>query len=237
VFGPTDGTRRAAARVIRKNRPLGLAAALVVLAGCFSPKYPGAGDPILLAAGDALVFGHLRIVADGREVFPQRPNLRDELIGPPVPDVRPSLFRVEENERAIYARLDDDGRFYWVVPRGTYLVYVSRGAPELTNVPVAAFQVMPRDEAVYVGTLVLRTSAGPSAADQPFDWDLDGVDVADDLDPARVALARRHPQFGGRVAKRLLVYDSELPDLFADYSRRRCARILERCGIRLQDSD
>ncbi|MBI1850061.1 MAG: hypothetical protein HYR85_06930 [Planctomycetes bacterium] len=211
----------------------GLVAVLVVLAGCFTPKYPRAGEAIPLAADEALVFGRLRIIADGREVFMRRPDLLEELIGPPIPDVKPSIFHVEKNERAIYASLDEDGRFYWILPRGTHLVYVTHGDSVFTNVPVAAFQVAPGDQAVYVGTLTMRTSAGPNAARQPLDWELAGIGIADDFAVERAMLARRNPQFDRRVEKRVFVSDPELPDLFGDYSRHRCEQILARCGVHL----
>jgi hypothetical protein len=153
----------------------------------------------------AVVIGRIMQVEDGTEQ-----DMRNPWYGPP----GLILFRVESRQVYVSATVaDKDGNFYWLLPRGTYLMarYQYRVLP---MAPRTAFQVPPGPGAVYVGTLRIeidtvhgflflgRAQKGPER-----------IAVLDEFEQARTALATRNPQVPQQVTKHLMVHSVLLPAL------------------------
>ena len=162
------GPRRALAR--RADRAawfgfswnvIGVMFALAVLPGCVSVHYQRPGSQILPRAGEALVFGRVRLFHDGREYFPWDVSL----VAPPVgTDTERHLWLLRLGRRAVSAELhpDPDGSLaIWLSPGDYALLGAAKistlGAPPyevvaLVRVPVGAV-------AAYAGDLNLKTKS------------------------------------------------------------------------------
>jgi hypothetical protein len=177
---------------------LGLVAIVAVaLAGCAGTmREPEPGRPLALSEETALVFGRIALAEDGRPVA---------LGGWSGPSAEALFLRLDGDGEETSASIGEDGRFYLIVPRGTYLLaQVSRRLD-----PKAAFRVPAGADAYYLGALRLNVKGEPLLLGRTYS--LKGVEVDDEFDAARQALARRFPAFDGSVEKSLLVHSDEIP--------------------------
>lgn len=208
--------------------PLLLACAIA--SGCVAVRSPRAGEPIDLAADEVLVFGRLRVADRGVELFPPQIDF-DPLSQRGQVDFRPSLFQVETGKRALRPALEPDGTFWWILPRGTYLLFHTPPGTLLRNEVLAGFQIQAPTRAVYVGILDLDITSDPHSG-PPAEYSIARLGIGDEFASAAAVLRRRHSSFDATPAKALLFDDPEFPSLFDDYSESRCARILARHGLR-----
>ena len=121
------------------------------------------------------------------------------------PSAEALFLRLDGEGEEASVSIGEDGRYYLLVPRGTYLLaQVSRRFD-----PRAAFRVPDGDDACYLGTLRLDVTSEPLLVGRSYS--LKGVRVTDGIDEARRALAQRFPAFEGSVGKSLLVHSEEIP--------------------------
>ena len=203
--GPPQGPGHARAPRSGASRSVvGLRAALVMaaivavaLAGCAGAmRGREPGKPLALSADTALVFGRIEIEEDGRPVA---------FGGWSGPSAEALFLRLDGEGEEASVSIGEDGRYYLLVPRGTYLLaQVSRRFD-----PRAAFRVPDGDDACYLGTLRLDVTSEPLLVGRSYS--LKGVRVTDEFDEARRALAQRFPAFKGSVGKSLLVHSEEIP--------------------------
>lgn len=210
----------------RARAPAALAAGLglLALAACFAPRTLGPGEAARLEPGECLVLGRLRVVFAGLDVSRPAHDLAEALVVAQAPLVKLSLFHVERSKRALYVPLESDGTFGWVLPQGSYLVYVTPPGPPAHNVVVAAFRVPPGVPCLDVGCLVLGIAPGGSDGG-PEDYAVLAARVE-----AASAPRALPPDLEGEPRREPMFTDAELFGLFDDYSRARCERILARHG-------
>jgi len=153
----------------------------------------------------AVVIGRIAQVEDGKEQ-----NMRPPWYERGLPGI--ALYRVETGQWFGGATVaDKDGNFYWLLPRGTYLMVQYRYRV-LPMEPRTAFQVPPGLGAVYVGTLRIeidtvhgflflgRAQKGPER-----------IAVLDEFERARTVLETPNPQVAQQVTKHLMVHSLLLP--------------------------
>lgn len=216
--------------VARDMLPRGTALLLALLAGCMSVQVPRPGEAIHLDPDHVLVYGRMTVSDHGRPIVPRPSPIFEAISGVDDPRVRLSLFHVENGEKAVFPEVGDDGTFWWILPRGTYLVFHTPPGPLEHNEVLAAFQTPPDADGVCVGALVLDVQGDPGTGGF-VPYLVANVDTVDDCDAEQTALLARHPGFAGRLGKAVLVADTEFSSLFADYSRARCEKILARHAI------
>jgi hypothetical protein len=204
--------------------------ALTLLAGCMTVEVPRPGEALHLDKDHVLVYGRMTASDHGRPIVPKPPPIFEAVSGVDDPRVRLSLFHVENGEKAVFPEVADDGTFWWILPRGTYLVFHTPPGPFEHNEVLAAFQTPPDADAVCVGTLALEVQGDPGTGGF-VPYLVSNVDTLDDYDANGTALLARHPDFAGRLAIAAMVADPDLAFLFADYSRARCEKILARHAI------
>jgi hypothetical protein len=221
------------------NRRLisGLALLSLVLSACLHVKYPNPGQPVKTAESEALVFGSIIVMDRGYKIEPWSFNLTEAFFAGEKPEIRLSIFRIESNQRSIYARIDSDGSFYWIVPSVTYLIYHSRIDQQPVNEPLAAFQVPNDAQAVYLGTMTMHIESNYNTGSGKQDYEVTTIQIEDEFDRAKQSLIGRHPDFTGTIVKHLLIYDPSLQELFQDYSKRECEKMLNRHGLYLLNPD
>jgi len=222
VIGPRFGAAAAASVV-----------PLLAFLGCMTVKYPRTGDVLAPGADEALVFGRVRVIDCGAEITPWNDEFWEMLSPYQEPAILLSVFHVERGKRGILPRLEPDGRFSWIIPRGTYLLYHTRPESPVPNEPLAAFQVPPGPAAVYLGVLTMQIESEPDSETGEPRYSLAAVEVADEFPIARDLLLARYRVAGEDIARSPMVCDPALRTLFEDYSRRRCEEILNAHGIRL----
>lgn len=201
---------------------------------CVSVGIPRSGEPLQLEQGKVLVFGKLRVSEGPRSVVPLGGGVGELLFPGGVAHFKLSLFAVETGKKALYPSYESDGTFWWILPRGTYLVFHTPTGPGAYNEVLAAFQTPREESSVYVGTLALEidTAAGK---DYDVEYAATGVRIDDEFASACADLMRRFPRGGGTPRRSLMFSDPELPPLLSSWSRGRCDRILADHGLRAFD--
>jgi hypothetical protein len=208
---------------------------LPLLSACLPLRYPPpAGVPFAPAPGETLVLGSLLFHDGDREIHPFGADLHEalaEALGEVrVPRVNLGLLQVESGRKAPFPRVGGDGSFAWLLPPGSYLLYVARTAPHPSNEAVAAFRVPPGVAALRVGTVTLRLDTEGVTEREPDGYAVEAVTVDPGGGPPPEAL----PLLDVPVTEGRLVYDPSFgasPGLLQDYSRERAAAILRRHGI------
>jgi len=205
----------------------------IASAACLTMKYPEPGQPVRTSEGEALAFGRIMVIDRDHEIEPWNSALRDALFAGEKPEIRLSLFLIESNRRAIYVRIEPDGSFFWILPRGTYLLYHSRIDQQPPNEPLAAFQVPPEAHAVYLGTMTMHIESNENGTTGKQDYEVANTQITDELERAQQGLVGRFPDPIGSTARKLMIDDPSLRNLFQDYSKRECEKKLNQHGIYL----
>ena len=156
-----------------------------------------------LAPGEALIFGRMRMIDNGKE--------KESYIST-TEQLDIMLIRIEDEQALAVRRVKPDGTFLWKVPRGTYLLtrlrwWEFRGWFPMH--PQIAFQVGPDAEAYYLGTLRIDAEIERSALSVKIKRFT--IAVADEYGQDVQLLTRQLPSFQGRVEKALMVHDARIP--------------------------
>ncbi|HOD36107.1 MAG TPA: hypothetical protein PLR20_09585 [Syntrophales bacterium] len=218
---------------MRKTGLIVLILAVFVLTGCVWLRYPEPGEPLGKLGDRALVYGKITIKEGGKEFKPWSSNLLDVLATFGRPNVDFSIFWVEAGARGFSVAVEGDGHFYWIIPRGTYLLYHTCLDPLPSNEAFAAFQVPARGDAVYAGTLIVHVESEYESSSDEIGFRVTAVEVEDAYEEELKILRKRHPGLALDVTKILARYDPVFPGLFKDYDRYQCERILNRNGLTL----
>jgi hypothetical protein len=202
-------------------------------AACLQVRYPEPRRPVGTAEGAALAIGRIAVIDREYEIEPWNHDLREGLFAAEKPVIRLSLFHIEANRRAIDVRVEPDGSFFWILPPGTYLIYHSRVDRQPPNKPLAAFQIPPAARAVYLGTMEMHIESNYNKQTGRQDYDLVDIGIKDEFERAKQGLAWRHPDFAAQPERKLMITDPSLRDLFQDYSKRGCEKVLNQHGLQL----
>lgn len=176
------------------------------------------GKPLSLSENEAVVFGKVRFIEKG-ETNPWG-----------VPVVL-TLFHVESEKYNTYVLVEKDGSFFWIVPRGTYIISEIKGY-EFTILPQIAFQAPLEADAYYLGTLIIDLETRKILAVR-YIKKLNDIRVEDEFDKARDALMNRNPDFTGKVGKNQMIYDTSIPIDTSLYTQRKLLGILNAIGFGL----
>jgi hypothetical protein len=216
----------------RATLRLACAGLLALLTACVSVEAARPGKAIEPRPGKTLVFGRIRVFADGREYRPWDPA---SLITP-VPYL--ALLRLGPRRIAPGMPLRNDGSFYWWLPAGDYAL-IGNGHDVLSgrssdlerqDMQVLALLRVPADVvASYAGALVLEFASIDVHRDQRVEYDFGRERVDDERVAAEAELQRLFGAPAGQLAVRLMCAGAGLP-AFTD------PRLFER-GHALLDAD
>ena len=156
-----------------------------------------------LAPGEALIFGRMRMIDNGKE---------KESYASATEQLDMMVYRIEDELALAVRRVKEDGTFLWKVPRGTYLLtrlrwWEFRGWFPIR--PQIVFQVGPDAGAYYLGTLRIEAEIERSALTVKIKRFT--IAVADEYGQDVQLLTRQLPNFQGRVEKALMVHDARIP--------------------------
>jgi hypothetical protein len=149
------------------------------------------------------------------------------------PNVDLSIFWVEAGARGFSVTIEGDGHFYWIVPRGTYLIYHTYLDPLPNNEAFAAFQVPAQGDAVYAGNLIVHVESEYESSSEEIGFHVIEVEIEDAFEEELKIFHKRHPGLPVEVTKVLARYDPFFLNLFNDYDRYQCEKILNRNGLSL----
>ncbi len=218
---------------MRKIGLILLILAVFLFTGCVWLKYPEPGEPLGKLGDRALVYGKITVKERGKEFKPWSSNLLDVLTTFGKPNVDFSIYWVEAGARGFSVAIESDGHFYWIIPRGTYLLYHTYLDPLPNNEAFAAFQVPARGDAVYTGTLIVHVESEYESSSDEIGFRVTAVEIEDAYEEELKILRKRHPGLALDVTKILARYDPVFPNLLKDYDRYQCERILNRNGLSL----
>jgi hypothetical protein len=179
-----------------------------------------------LLPGEALIFGRMRMIDNGRE--------KENYIST-TEQLDMMLIRIEDEQALAVKRVRPDGTFLWKVPRGTYILtrlrwWEFRGWFPMR--PQIAFQVGPDAEAYYLGTLRIDAEIERSALSVKLKRF--NVAVADEYGQDAQLLTKQIPNFQGRVEKGLMVHDASIPAVTeSEVKRSTFINILQSLGFGL----
>lgn len=182
---------------------------LIALGGCADFNIPAVTNLATVPDGEALVFGQLRVIVNGKEV-------RDEIV-----------FEDDNFNRDIYAGFvvwivpetgatyaphwltrKNKGEFYWHLPPGNYDIaafgYVQRSPTnnQMTRLmrPMhIRFTIPTHGKLVYIGSLVVTFKDKDSLSGRSYD-----LNIEDTYKNAFVALQRNFPEATSDAAKYLM---------------------------------
>jgi len=194
-------------------------------------RVPAPGAPVQVAPGEAAVFGRIRVFDREDEITPWQRDLDEIVLEDPI--IRLALFEVESGRRHIDVPVSPDGRFEWIVPAGTYLLYHTPSVEPPYNEPLAAFQVSAGPDPVDLGELLVGISVDrPLFSNELATYTLSNVDAAQGNADTAAAFEQLHPGTS-QIRQGTFIVDPELGRLFAHYSPEDAARILARHGVEI----
>ena len=200
------------------------------LGGCLAVRTPEPDAPVRVAAGEGTVFGGVRVFDRGHEITPWKREHIEILAEDPV--IRLALFHVESGRKRPDVPISKEGRFEWILPAGTYLLYHTPSIEPPFNEPLAAFQVTRESDPVDLGELHLAISVDRALTRRLATYTLSNVQASAGNTSSAAQFLRRHPGTN-RVRESAFVVDPELGGLFTNWSREACARILARHGMKI----
>ncbi len=182
---------------------------MLALSGCagFDVKYLDRGEPLKAPDEAALVYGKIIIVENGKPTAPY--SMRFPLL---------TLFHVESGKKSGRLAVESDGSFYWVVPRGTYIItaityhdawHGSIGSYVFQ--PQAVFQTPFGADAFYPGTLIIDVDVGRRLLGEYYLEKVTGVRVEDEFDAAKGSILNRNPELLARMEKNLMIHSKSIP--------------------------
>jgi hypothetical protein len=179
-----------------------------------------------LLPGEALIFGRMRMIDNGKE--------KEKYLST-TEQLDMMLIRIEDEQALAVKRIRPDGTFLWRVPRGTYLLtrlrwWEFRGWFPIR--PQIAFQVGPDAQAYYLGTLRIDADIERSALSVKLKQS--NVAIVDEYEQDAQLLTKQLPDFQGRVEKALMVHDASIPAVTeSEVKRSTFINILQSLGFGL----
>ena len=178
----------------------------------FTEVFPG--KAVALSESEALVFGKIIFTENNEEKVPyglysQRPF--------------PVAFQIESEKNFVGPEVEKDGSFYWIVPRGTYVV--SSIKYNFSIPPQVAFQVPSEAGAIYLGTLVIDVEVRNLIAFRSVKK-LNSITIMDEFEKAKETLKKRNPDFKTKIEKNLMLHDERIPIERSLYTQKSLSNIL-----------
>ena len=192
-----------------------LAAVLVALTGCASTSLVEPIGTINSAPTgitnaelnkDILVFGRIRWIQNGEE--------RNDYYSAYGWNIWPKYFRVEDESNGILG-VNNDGRFAWQLPKGTYIAYHLRWFDSwdgLHRLPLRlAFQVPEPQKAYCIGTIIVNLTAKRDLIGGLWikGWD---IDLDDSCEQDSKWFQQHYSNLTMPIETTPLVYDPDIPD-------------------------
>ncbi len=184
--------------------------------GCCAARFTEIlpGKAVSLSESEALVFGKIIFTENNKEKVPyglytQRPF--------------PVAFQIESGKNFVGPEVEKDGSFYWIVPRGTYVV--SSIKYNFSIPPQVAFQVPSQGGAIYLGTLVIDVEVKNLIAFRSVKK-LNSITIMDEFEKAKETLKNRNPDFNIKVGKSLMIHDERIPTERSSYTQTSLSNIL-----------
>ena len=197
----------------------------VLVAGCAQVGVLPEGAPVPRDGGRALVFGRVRVVDASSTLVPAPRTVLEWLHWAGAPELKLHLFEVASGEKWLNVPYASDGRFEWLLPRGSYVLFRVAEGPPMSNEGLAAFEVPAGARAVCAGTLEFELEWEPSEDEGPPPYAIESVRIDADCEALWRELQSRHPADGATPEGAAAFTDEALRGLFDDYSRARAERI------------
>jgi hypothetical protein len=202
---------------IRPTIAIGAFCAGLLAAGCgtITTGYQSAGQPIQARAGQALVFGHVKVAGmDGTVYFPAGRGLATPSNPGLVEHMTPNLslwklrspIAMEWGASTTQLKFEADGSLFVWVPAGDYeLVLTSPTNLEHVRMEMVALIRVPADAiAAYAGELIITIAMEPTETFlDPQPYMVAGVEVESSAAAARNALEARFGPLPGPPAESL----------------------------------
>lgn len=175
---------------------------ILALSGCATIRVADPEKTVALSENEAVVFGKIIFIENNEEKIPygfwgRKPWMR--------------FFRIESEEFLRWGfepAYEKDGSFYWIVPRGTYVIPDIRFGYVI--LPQIAFQVPLGADAFYLGTLKIDVETKQIIAAH-FVKKINSITISDEFDKAKETFMGRNPDFSGKIEKSLLIHDKSIP--------------------------
>jgi len=193
-------------------------------------KTPEAGAPVHVADGENIVFGQVRVFDRVREITPWERDLTEIFAEDPV--IRLALFQVESGRKRPDIPVSAQGRFEWILPVGTYLLYHTPSIEPPLNEPFAAFRVSDRSGPIDLGEIHIFISVDRPLGSELATYTLLDVKAFSANDQTAGWFLHEHPGTH-HLQRASFVVDPALRGLFRIWSREACERILTKHGLEI----
>jgi hypothetical protein len=193
---------------------------LLALSGCAARLTEvGPGKAVVLSEREALIFGKIIFKENNEENVPYSLWSRRPF---------PVVFQVESEKYLVGPEVENDGSFYWIVPRGTYILssikYNNYSLP-----PQVAFRVPFEASAIYLGTLVIDVEIKKLIAFRSAKK-INSITIIDEFEKTKETLRNRNQYFTAKIEKNLMIHDERIPIERNLYTQKSLLDILKAIG-------
>lgn len=178
----------------------------------FTEVLPGKAIP--LSESEALVFGKIIFTENNEEKVPYGLYSRRPF---------PVAFQIESGKNFVGPEVEGDGSFYWIVPRGIYVLSSIKYNYSVT--PQAAFRVPSEGGAIYLGTLLVDVDVRKLIAFRSV-TKVNNITVMDEFEKGKETLRSRNPQFKVKIEKSLMIHDERIPIERSSYTQESLLNII-----------
>lgn len=147
------------------------------------------GEPLVIEKQKALVFGRIFIIENDKAKVPYG-----------LKKVALHILNVESGKTKKWLNVENDGSFYWTLPRGSYSITdVVRGCIYSVH-PQVKFVVPLEGDAFYLGTLKLDVESKIFGRDI-----IKSIEILDGFDAAKEVIVNRNPDLIFAIEKSLFI--------------------------------
>ncbi len=192
---------------------------LLPLSGCttrLTEVLPG--KAVALSESEAFTFGKIIFIENNEEKVPYSLWGRRPF---------PVVFEAKSERYFVGPEVEKDGSFYWMVPRGTYIL--SSIKYHYSVPPQVAFQVPFEASAIYLGTLVIDVEIKKLIAFSSAKK-IKKITIIDEFEKAKETLRNRNPDFMTKIGKNLMIHDERIPIERSSYTQKSLSDILNAIG-------
>lgn len=159
--------------------------------------------PITLSGNEVPVFGKVIFIENGKARIFYNPCRMPTI----------TILQKDSGWKREYIELEEDGSFYLILPRGTYIISdICHGEYDYCVEPHLMFQIFEYN-AFYLGTVKVDVEVRDRWVFGFWIEAINDIEVSDEFDISKETFTNRYPDFKGETVRSLLQSDGAPPTM------------------------